>query len=104
MTTRTKTRTAGSAAGPGPPATPAPAASLRVRERAAWARAGPCCLPLAHSLLPPGPSWTAAFDPVPMDGPDGPQDCRDREPRGEHPDLPAPCPAGPATPSTLQLR
>ncbi|XP_070306426.1 serine/threonine-protein phosphatase 6 regulatory subunit 1 isoform X1 [Odocoileus virginianus] len=66
-------------------------------------RPGPPCYPSA-GRQPPDPSWTAAFDPVPMDGPDGPQDCRDREPRGEHPDLPAPCPAGPATPSTLQLR
>lgn len=41
-----RTRTAGPAADPGPPATPVPAASLRVRERAAWVRAGPCCLPL----------------------------------------------------------
>uniref|UniRef100_A0A8C6E9R6 Protein phosphatase 6 regulatory subunit 1 n=1 Tax=Moschus moschiferus TaxID=68415 RepID=A0A8C6E9R6_MOSMO len=62
----------------------------------------PCCPSAGHQ--PPGPSWTAAFDPVPTDGLDGPQDCRDKEPRGERPDLPAPSPAGPAAPSTLQLR
>ncbi|MXQ98431.1 hypothetical protein E5288_WYG015429 [Bos mutus] len=74
--------------------------------QAAWAspRApGPPCYPSA-GRQPPGPSWTAAFDPVPTDGPAGPQDCRDKEPRGEHPDLPAPSPTGPAAPSTLQLR
>ncbi|KAJ1073135.1 hypothetical protein K5549_015368 [Capra hircus] len=66
-------------------------------------RPGPPCYPSA-GRQPPGPSWTAAFDPVPTDGPASPQDCRDKEPRGERPDLPAPSPVGPAAPSTLQLR
>ncbi|XP_068848553.1 serine/threonine-protein phosphatase 6 regulatory subunit 1 isoform X3 [Capricornis sumatraensis] len=66
-------------------------------------RPGPPCYPSA-GRQPPGPSWTAAFDPVPADGPASPQDCRDKEPRGERPDLPAASPAGPAAPSTLQLR
>ncbi|XP_040107829.1 serine/threonine-protein phosphatase 6 regulatory subunit 1 isoform X4 [Oryx dammah] len=66
-------------------------------------RPGPPCYPSA-GRQPPGPSWTAAFDPVPMDGPASPQDCRDKEPRRERPDLPAPSLAGPAAPSTLQLR
>lgn len=105
-------------AGLGPPVIPAPAPSLRVGACAgrAWSGASGClplCSPLCCSPSP-GPSWTATFDPVPVDAPTGPQACREKElhsgppapqePRSGPLDLPTPSPAGPAAPSTLQLR
>ncbi|XP_036130745.1 serine/threonine-protein phosphatase 6 regulatory subunit 1 isoform X2 [Molossus molossus] len=63
---------------------------------------------------PPSPSWTATFDPVPTDALTSPQESGAKEPCFRPPapkgplsvpqDLPAPSPAGPVAPGTLQLR
>ncbi|XP_034528299.1 serine/threonine-protein phosphatase 6 regulatory subunit 1 isoform X3 [Ailuropoda melanoleuca] len=63
---------------------------------------------------PPGPSWTATFDPVPTDALTGPRDSGEKEPSSGLPtpqgslgvprDLPALSPAGPAAHTALQLR
>lgn len=58
---------------------------------------------------PPGPSWTATFDPVPTDALTGPQDSQEEPcsgplaPQGPL-GVPATSPAGPVAPSPLQLR
>lgn len=75
--------------------------------------AGPSSYP-SPGPQPPGPSWTATFDPVPTNALTGSQDSRDKEPCSgpsvsQGPlcmpqDLPAPSGAGPAAPNALQLR
>ncbi|XP_054444309.1 serine/threonine-protein phosphatase 6 regulatory subunit 1 isoform X2 [Pteronotus mesoamericanus] len=77
--------------------------------RVAQNEARPSSYP-SPSPQPPGPSWTATFDPVPTDTPTGPLDSREKEPRSGPPALqgplcvPALSPPGPAAPSPLQLR
>lgn len=73
----------------------------------------PCSYP-SPSLQPPGPSRTAAFDPVPTNALTGPQDSRDTEPCSGCPvsqgplcmpqDLSTCSGAGPAASNALQLR
>uniref|UniRef100_A0A480LGC9 Serine/threonine-protein phosphatase 6 regulatory subunit 1 n=1 Tax=Sus scrofa TaxID=9823 RepID=A0A480LGC9_PIG len=82
-------------------------------SRAARGRARPALYP-SPGPQPPGPSWMATFDPVPMDTPTGPQDCREKEPHSGPPTPQGPCSvpldlpvlslAGPAAPNALQLR
>ncbi|KAF6288848.1 protein phosphatase 6 regulatory subunit 1 [Rhinolophus ferrumequinum] len=81
--------------------------------RVARGGAGPSSYP-SPGPQPPGPSWTATFDPVPTNALAGSQDSGDKElcsgpPVSQGPlcmpqDLPASNGAGPAAPNALQLR
>ncbi|XP_014586288.2 serine/threonine-protein phosphatase 6 regulatory subunit 1 isoform X3 [Equus przewalskii] len=81
--------------------------------RAARRGAGPPSYP-SPGPQPPGPSWTAGFDPVLTDALTGPRDSGEEEPRSGSPvpqgplsvpwDLPTQSPAGPVACDALQLR